>query len=393
MTAETEAAEWPITHGPVRSWARDQYSTGAYEQARQAALAKGVVHPVALMPDAHVGVGACVGSVVATEGTIVPSCVGVDLGCGMSAVRLNCTAEDLPDTLGPVLAAFAGAVPPVAHSRHARRRRAEAELEALGAAPSGLADMGHAASQLGTLGSGNHFLEASLDRSNRVWIVVHSGSRGVGNYLARQHIRTAARLDTEAPSKDLAAFTADTPEFAVYVGDMLWAQDYAAANREVMLAAAVVAFEKATGLPITKCKVVDQVRCHHNYAERESRSGRELWITRKGAIRARVGDRGIIPGSMGASTFIVEGLGNPDSYCSASHGAGRTMSRRKAKEALSIDEMREQMADRVWLEDKAGALIDEAPDAYKDIHDVMAWQADLCAIEDELTAIVNYKGA
>ncbi|MYA40466.1 MAG: RtcB family protein [Gemmatimonadetes bacterium] len=382
-----------MTHGPVRSWARDQYSTGAYEQARQAALAKGVVHPVALMPDAHVGVGACVGSVVATEGTIVPSCVGVDLGCGMSAVRLNCTAEDLPDTLGPVLAAFAGAVPPVAHSRHARRRRAEAELEALGAAPSGLADMGHAASQLGTLGSGNHFLEASLDRSNRVWIVVHSGSRGVGNYLARQHIRTAARLDTEAPSKDLAAFTADTPEFAVYVGDMLWAQDYAAANREVMLAAAVVAFEKATGLPITKCKVVDQVRCHHNYAERESRSGRELWITRKGAIRARVGDRGIIPGSMGASTFIVEGLGNPDSYCSASHGAGRTMSRRKAKEALSIDEMREQMADRVWLEDKAGALIDEAPDAYKDIHDVMAWQADLCAIEDELTAIVNYKGA
>lgn len=393
MPIDVEAVEWPITHGPVRSWARDQYSTGAYEQARLAALAKGVVHPVALMPDAHVGIGACVGSVVATEGTIVPACVGVDIGCGMSAVRLNCTAEDLPDTLEPVLTAFTEAVPPIAHSHHARRRRAEAELDALGAAPSGLADMGRAASQLGTLGSGNHFLEASLDRSNRVWIVVHSGSRGVGNYLARQHIRTATQLDTDAPSKDLAALTADTPEFDVYIGDMLWAQNYAAANREVMLAAAVVAFEKSTGLPLTKCKVVDQVRCHHNYAERETHAGRELWITRKGAIRARIGDRGIIPGSMGASTFIVEGLGHPDSYCSASHGAGRTMSRRQAKDALSIDEMREQMAGRVWLEDKAVALLDEAPGAYKPIGDVMAWQADLCAVEDELSAIVNYKGA
>ena len=390
MPVDVEGVEWPITHGPVRSWARDQYSTGAYNQARDTARAKGVVHPVALMPDAHVGIGACVGSVVATEGTIIPACVGVDIGCGMSAVRLNLTAEDLPDDLSPALSAIAAAVPPTAHSDSGRRPAGQRWLAERGGAPSGLADMGRAAVQFGTLGSGNHFLEVSLDRSERVWLVVHSGSRGVGNYLARQHIRTASKLDSDAPSKDLAALDAGTAEFDAYVADMHWAQDYAFANREAMLAAAMLAL----GRVIDRApRVAEKVRCHHNYAEEERHGGRTVYVTRKGAIRAQVGDRGIIPGSMGASTFIVRGLGNVESYESASHGAGRVMSRTQAKRTLSVEEMAAQMEGRVWLSDRAGSLIDEAPNAYKNIHDVMSWQSDLCAIEDELTAIVNYKGA
>ena len=393
MTVDVEAMEWPITHGPVRSWARDGWSTGAHVQAADTARARGVVHPVVVMPDAHVGKGACIGTVVATEGTIIPTCVGVDLGCGVSAVRLDCTADDLPDTLDGVLAAFAEAVPPINHGHRARRSRGEDEMIRLGSAPSGLADMGRAANQMGTLGSGNHFLELSLDRFERVWIVVHSGSRWIGNYLARQHIAIASKLDDKAPSKDLAAFVEDQPEFDAYIGDMLWAQDYAYANRQVILAAAVLAFMGATGLPLPKGKVVDRVQCHHNYAVQEQHHGQTVWVTRKGAIRAAKGDRGIIPGSMGASTFIVEGLGNPDAYTSASHGAGRTMSRNQAKARLSIDRLRDQMAGRVWREDRAAALLDEAPDAYKSIDDVMAWQADLCVAIDELTAVVNYKGA
>ena len=380
---------WPFDDGPIRSWARDGYANGAHVQAQQTAQAKGVVHPVAVMPDAHKGMGACIGTVVATENTIIPACVGVDLGCGLSAVRLNVNENQLPDTLEPVLSAFAEAVPAKAHPSRHGRVAGEKQLTKLGPAPSGLADMGRAATQVGTLGSGNHFLEASTDREGQIWIVVHSGSRGVGHYLARQHIAVAKELDKEAPSKDLAALTATQPEFDAYVADMLWAQDYAFLNRETMLSAAVAAFADATGM---KCRITSKVRCHHNYATKETHDGRELWLTRKGAIRADIGDYGIIPGSMGTSTFIVRGLGNPAAYCSASHGAGRVMSRTKAKTCLSVDDLRTQMAGRVWSSDKARSLIDEAPDAYKNIDDVMEWQTDLCSVENELTAIVNYKG-
>ena len=387
------SATWPVDDGLVRSWARDHHESGAYAQARLTAQVKKAERPVALMPDAHVGKGACIGSVVATEGAIVPACVGVDLGCGVSAVRLNCGASDLPDDLRPALGALAAAAPRSEHGGHGRiAHNARVLSQRLGDAPSGMADMGRAARQLGTLGGGNHFLEVSLDVGGRAWLVVHSGSRGVGNFLARQHIGVAARADAEAPGRDLAALYEGSDEFASYVGDMHWSQEYAHLNRELMLERAVTAFGRAAGLDPDHCAVVDRVRCHHNYAEMEEHAGRMLWITRKGAIRARRGDRGIVPGSMGASTFLVEGLGNPDSYCSAAHGAGRAMSRRRAKDTLSLADMDAQMADRVWMSHRAEALLDEAPGAYKDIRAVMEWQSDLCRATDELTAIVNYKG-
>ena len=387
------ALQWPQEIANVRSWARDQYQTGAFVQASVLANTdhQGVVKPVALMPDAHVGLGACIGSVVATAGTILPASVGVDIGCGMSAVRLDYTGSDLPDDLDPMLSALAIAVPPTAHGTRVQSRGAAKRLEQFKESPSGMADMGRAISQLGTLGSGNHFLEVSLDRQDRVWIVVHSGSRGVGNYLARQHIKAAAAADPDAPSKDLAAFREGTPEFESYVADMLWCQDYAYLNREMMLESAAGVFR--THIDSYRWyDIKDRIRCHHNYAEREEHNGRQVWITRKGAIRARSGDRGIIPGSMGASTFLVSGLGNPDSYFSASHGAGRTMSRRKARENLDVNQMRNDMIGCTWLSDKAEALLDEAPLAYKDIDKVMAWQSDLCTVDDELFAILNYKG-
>ena len=538
---------WPLETKQIRSWARDGYQTGAHVQAYDTARAKGVHKPVAVMPDAHVGKGASIGTVVATEDTIIPSCVGVDLGCfvgetrvpqlndtqltlkemagsggfywvysidsrgtvvpgkatalqtrpdaalvkvtvaggeeivctpdhefmhhdgtyrqaadlkpgdslrslyrswwdrdgsavagcgntrkvhatnhhvvsvvslqeraavyclqveehhnfalsagvfvhncGMSAAKLDITADQLPDTLEGLLPLFSRDIPAVNQNDpySARLRRLD---KTLGSAPSGRADMAKAGRQVGTLGSGNHFLEVSLDPENNVWIVVHSGSRGVGNKLAQAHIKIAERLDAAAP-RDLAAFTANTAEFDAYIADMQWAQQYAFHNREEMLKAAIRGFERYVGVK-GAIQVVDEVKCHHNYATKEVHGGKEMWVTRKGAIRAREGDRGIIPGSMGTSTFIVRGLGNPDSYQSASHGAGRVMSRNQAKIRLSLDDLHQQMEGRVWLKDRADKLLDEAPNAYKDIHDVMAWQADLCEVETELTAVLNYKGA
>ena len=539
--------DWPMNTGLIRSWARDGYQTGAHTQAYATARAKGVHTPVAVMPDAHVGQGACIGTVVATQGTIIPSCVGVDLGCfvgdtsvpllngtertlkelaetggihwvfsidadggvvpgkavalrtrqnaalvklaltggsmilctpdhefmlrdgtyrqahalkpddtlmglhrsrqerretvhrpgpagwtvhstsrtvetvaaldetadvyclqveehhnfalsagvfvhncGMSAAKLNVASHQLPDSLEELLPLFGKHVPAVNHNDpHSSRLRNLDKM--LGPAPSGRADMATAGRQTGTLGSGNHFLEVSLDTDGNVWVVVHSGSRGVGNKLAQAHIRIAERLDTEAP-KDLAAFTSNTAEFDAYVSDMRWAQAYAFHNREEILKTAITVFGKHIGAE-NGVRVLDEVKCHHNYATEETHGGKEMWITRKGAIRAREGDRGIIPGSMGTSTFIVRGLGNAGSYQSAAHGAGRVMSRNQAKACLSLDDLHLQMEGRVWLKDRAAKLLDEAPDAYKDIHDVMAWQADLCAVETELVAILNYKGA
>ena len=375
----------------VRSWAADEYENGARLQAESTSRARGVIG-VAIMPDAHVGLGACIGTVVATRGTILPAAVGVDLGCGMTAAQLSVTEDQLPDTLNDVLAAFGSSVPAVQHNEQRRPSRPRAEaLRWLrqNPAPSGRADMDRAAAQMGTLGSGNHFLEMSVDDAGGVWIVIHSGSRGVGNWLARQHIKTAQTIDTAAENRDLAALTAGTNEFDEYVADMLWAQAYAHHNRDAALGAAVNAFGKCTGLPTT---VIDTVRCHHNYAELETHDRHEMWITRKGAIRAQVGDRGIIPGSMGTSTFIVRGLGQPASYCSAAHGAGRAMSRSKARENITGTELAEAMSGRTWQADQASALVDEAPGAYKDIGKVMALQADLCEPIAELSALVNYKG-
>ena len=375
----------------IRSWAPDEYETGARLQAEQTSRASGV-HAVAIMPDAHQGLGACIGTVVATKGTILPAAVGVDLGCGMTAAKLNITAENLPDDLRLVLSAIAGAVPARTHDdlsvRSPARSRALKWLRK-NQDPTGKADMGRAAAQIGTLGSGNHFAELSKDDEENLWLVLHSGSRGVGNWLARQHIKVAKSLDRASEMKDLAVLHAGTAEFAAYISVMRWAQDYAYQNREAAVGAALEALRTVVDVPIA---VSDIVRCHHNYAELEHHEGVDMWVTRKGAIRAQAGDRGIIPGSMGTATYIVDGLGNPDSFYSAAHGAGRVMSRRQAKERIDVEDFVTSMDGRVWQSDQKMALLDEAPSAYKDIEAIMERQSDLCIPVLRLEALVNYKG-
>ena len=253
--------------------------------------------------------------------------------------------------------------------------------------------------QHGTLGSGNHFVEVCLDQDDKVWVVLHSGSRGVGNEIAQKHIEGAKRLMKkyfiELDDPDLAYFAQHTPEFDAYIHDMLWAQEYAFTNRQTMLKAALLAFEKFLGLEPDReftFWVGPEINCHHNYTELEHHHGSDLWVTRKGAIRAREGDRGVIPGSMATGTFIVEGLGNPASYCSASHGAGRRMSRKQARLTVTEEELRFAMRDKTWNSDAAKTLLDEAPRAYKPIEDVMAAQSDLVRVTHSLTQILNYKG-
>ena len=316
--------------------------------------------------------------------------------CGMTAVRTAHTAAQLPDGLPKALDAIAAAVPAGfrGHSEAtpgARRWLARNPLPDAKAAP----DKAKAkmAAQLGTLGGGNHFIEMSLDEDDAVWVVLHSGSRGVGNMLATTHIKAAKRTCAEAgrglEDKNLAYFMEGDAGFAPYVADMLWAQDYALSNRRLMTAAVLAAFRSATGLLFDPVETID---CHHNYAQRETHSGRVLWVTRKGAIRARPGDRGVVPGSMGDDTYIVTGKGCAESYHSSAHGAGRVMSRSQAKRELTADELVDGMSGRVWQADMVDRLVDEAPGAYRDIAAVMAAQEDLVTVDHKLTAILNYKG-
>jgi tRNA-splicing ligase RtcB len=255
--------------------------------------------------------------------------------------------------------------------------------------------------QFGTLGSGNHFVEVCLDERDRVWVVLHSGSRGIGNQLATQHIEGARglmkKLFISLEDPDLAYLVEDTPEFDAYIADMLWAQEYARANREAMMDAVLnelwaYAGTGASGRSGEPGHEVARINCHHNYTEREHHLGQDVWLTRKGAIRARKGDLGVIPGSMGTSSYIVRGLGNPASYHSCSHGAGRRLSRSRARKEVSLEDIRTAMDGRGWQSAQAGQLLDEAPQAYKDIDQVMADQADLVAVEHTLHQILNYKG-
>ena len=379
----------------VRSWA-SEIDHGTLTQALTSARCDAVSGPVALMPDAHVGIGATVGSVIPTEGAIIPAAVGVDIGCGMIAVRTDLAAADLPDSLDPLLADVERAIPAGFAAHPATTRAAERHL-----AKDPLPDpedldrkaRAKVGPQLGSLGGGNHFVEVSLDEAERVWCVLHSGSRGIGNRLATGHIAAARRLCADLQraleDRDLAYFLQGDEQFELYVTHMLWAQRYAFANREIMMDALLGAVGRAIGRRPTER---ERINCHHNYAARETHAGRDLWITRKGAIRARAGDRGVIPGSMGTDTYVVTGLGNPDSYTSAAHGAGRRMSRRQAKRELSIGDFRDAMAGRTWQRDRAERLVDESPMAYKDIAAVMADQADLVRIDHVLRAVMNYKG-
>lgn len=382
-----------VVNDKLISWARD-LDEGTRLQAEMTSRLRVLAGPLALMPDAHVGKGATIGSVLTTDGAIIPSCVGVDIGCGMAAVRTDLTVEDLPDDLGGILAGIERVVPAGVGQGHPQTsRKAEAWLTAH--KPRTVLDNKQSAaaySQFGTLGSGNHFVELGPDEQGRIWVILHSGSRGIGNKLALLHIseakKVARRMEIGLEDPELAYLLEGTPEFDHYIADLLWAQGYAAANRETMLDAVLAVVFRVVG----KGRERDRVNCHHNYSAQERVGDRMLWVTRKGAIRARVGDRGIIPGSMGTSTFIVEGLGNPASYQSCSHGAGRRLSRNQARKTLTPESLTAAMAGRTWLSGKAAELVDEHPDAYKDIEEVMADQADLVTVLHRITALLNYKG-
>ena len=357
---------------------------------------------IAAMPDAHVGVGATVGSVIPTRGALIPAAVGVDIGCGMAAQRLTLTAAKLPDSLRKVREAIEDRVP-VGKAGH---ERCAAEVAA-GTLRPGLDEIlerhpgigrmirnptERAANQIGSLGGGNHFLEVTLDEEERVWVMLHSGSRGIGNAVGRYFTRLARedmmRLDKRLPEdRDLCYFTERAEHFADYHAALGWAQSYARANRQALMRLTLKAL-RSTLPPFDLAQ--SAVECHHNYVATERHYGEELYITRKGAIRAETGDRGIIPGSMGTRSYIVAGKGCAEAFCSAPHGAGRRMSRRQAKQAFSIEDLEQQTAGVECRKD-AGVL-DEAPGAYKDIERVMEHAGDLVEIEHTLRQVVCVKG-
>lgn len=381
-------------------WGSENIEEATVQQAAKASRLPFVEGHVALMPDAHVGKGSTVGSVIPTKGAIIPAAVGVDIGCGMIARRLPLPAEHLPNDLSRLHSLIAKSVPagvgkqfdstgmPHAHSYDSWRR-----VHSPGSLLSNKQEQ-KAAKQLGTLGSGNHFVEICLDEDDTVWIVLHSGSRGIGNELAQMHIQEAKYdmkqhfITLEDP--DLAYFVQDTEDFNQYVNDMLWCQSYAWTNRIAMMDAVVKCMHSVAGFDAMTSML--EINCHHNYTVQEHHHGKNLWITRKGAVSAAKDQLGIIPGSMGTETYIVRGLGNAASYHSCAHGAGRRMSRSQAKKTLDTETLEVLMDGKTWNEDSK-ALIDEDPRAYKDIDDVMDAQSDLVTIEHRLTQILNYKGA
>lgn len=377
----------------VLSWA-STLEPAALEQAIATASLPFVVKPLALMPDAHLGKGSTVGSVIATEGAIIPAAVGVDIGCGMAAIETSLTSADLPDSLDALHDRVRQAVPAGVGQGHEAREVDVMQLITRQPSTS-LNDkqVATARSQYGSLGSGNHFVEVCLDERDRVWIVLHSGSRGIGNQLAVKHIKVATGLMKDyfisLPDPDLAYLVQGTPQFNDYIADLLWAQAYAAANREAMLTAVLGEFEDFLGRHQVE---TSRVNCHHNFTQQENHRSRNLWITRKGAISAKAGQMGIIPGSMGTRSYIVEGLGNPASFESCSHGAGRRMSRTAANKTLSVESLRQAMEGRAWNDQDATLLVDEHPLAYKDIDQVMKDQVDLVKPLHMLSQILNYKG-
>jgi len=377
----------------VLSWASELDELTTEQAARTARLPILAGH-LALMPDAHFGMGATIGSVIATETAVIPSAVGVDIGCGMAARRLELRVDQLPDAgLDGWVNQMRRDVPAGLGNWHGTTSDEALAWMNDNPPPATLRKPGRAAEQLGTLGSGNHFVELAADEEERVWILLHSGSRGGGNKLATLHTGVARRLHeglgTELEDPELAWLQQGSDEFDAYIRDLGWAQAYARENRRQLLAATHRALERTLGRELAD---TDEVNCHHNYTELEEHDGRWLWITRKGAIHAGVGARGLIPGSMGQRSYLVVGLGNQASYESCSHGAGRRMSRNQARKTLSVEALEQQMAGRAWQASDAQALLDEAPDAYKPIDVVMRDQADLVRIEHAFTALANYKG-
>lgn len=356
------------------------------------------IHPhLALMPDAHLGLGATVGSVIPTLGAIMPAAVGVDIGCGMIAVRTQLTTDQLPEDRRPVREAIERAVPLSAGAANRKVSRAHteqrlAELREL-AAEAGFDPASYAAKwelQLGTLGSGNHFIEVTADEQDRVWLFLHSGSRGVGNRIAQKHIKVAQASCKQhwidLPDRDLAYLVEGTDEFWAYIREMRWAQHYALLNREEMMDRVVRQVSEWVGQDLER---LEEINCHHNYTEQEKHFGKTVWLSRKGAINAEAGRPGLIPGSMGTASYVVSGLGNPVALNSAPHGAGRAFSRSAARRNFTREQLRESMAGIEYRD--TDAFIDEIPAAYKDIDQVMADAADLVEIRHTLRQLVNVK--
>jgi tRNA-splicing ligase RtcB len=364
---------------------------------------------LALMPDAHLGLGATVGSVIPTLGAIIPAAVGVDIGCGMIAVKTQYTKDDVSGrNLGALREQIERSIPLSAGGKNQKiRQTAQARIEALEAlaTPEQLARIDGLSrlwrNQLGTLGSGNHFIEVSLDEADAVWFFLHSGSRGVGNRIAQFHIAVAhtvmSRYWITLPDKDLAYLVEGSEEFDEYIADLNWAQAFALANREEMMDRVVDQFERwmsaasgtADATPVT-VEEVTRINCHHNFSARERHWGKDVWISRKGAISAKEGEWGLIPGSMGTASYVVQGLGNALALNSSPHGAGRVFSRTRARATFTREDLRASM---VGIEYKdSDAFIDEIPAAYKDIDQVMADAADLVEIRHTLRQIVNVKG-
>lgn len=393
---------------PIKMWTKGvPVEDEARKQLENAARLPVVFKHVAAMPDVHLGIGATVGSVIPTIKAIIPAAVGVDIGCGMMAAKTTLRAEDLPDNLGPLRSAIEQAVPHGSVPRHRGRDPGSwenppvsvdqvwatlaEEFDLLCELHPRLANTNNR-KHLGTLGSGNHFIEICLDEAGFVWFMLHSGSRGVGNAIGT-HFIELAKKDAELhqrnlPDKDLAYFEEGARYFGDYVRGVSWAQKFAMRNREVMMANLIATVRKVIAKPFESH--VEAVNCHHNYVQQERHFGQDVFITRKGAVSARRGELGIIPGSMGARSYIVRGLGNPESFESCSHGAGRVMSRTKAKKMFSV-------ADHIKATEgvecrKDANVVDEIPMAYKDIDAVMAAQQDLVEVVHTLKQVVCVKG-
>lgn len=391
-----------ITDG-LLSWA-SVLDDKARDQAVRTASLPWIKPHVALMPDAHWGMGSTVGSVIPTEDVVMPAAVGVDIGCGMSATRTQFTKVDL-DRVAAIrplreLREMIEVDVPVSMGRYrtqlsssAGERIALLEEQASRDEVDPDRYAGNWRYQLGTLGSGNHFIELCLDEADRVWVFLHSGSRGVGNKIATHHVKIAqkacARWHVALPHEDLAFLPEGEDAFWACIRDLRWAQAFAAANRAEMVDRIVACLEWWANKEAERAEIVS---CHHNYTERERHFGRQLWLTRKGAINAETGRRGLIPGSMGTRSYVVTGLGNLASFNSAPHGAGRAFSRRKAQERFTVEELAESMTGIEWCAEKAKVLLDESPGAYKEIDQVMADAADLVSVDHTLRQVLNVKG-
>jgi tRNA-splicing ligase RtcB len=378
----------------VLSWVSHQLSWEEEKMLRNVSRLPCLYKHVALMPDAHLGIGSMVGSVIATKDAVIPATVGVDIGCGMMAVKTPFRSGILDGKLKELRHQIERTIP-VGFSQHKEavdEAYAWNGWEEFDQLHEGVQDRrSKAVKQMGTLGGGNHFVEVCLDTEDRVWLMLHSGSRNIGNEVARRHIETAKHLHklSELPDPNLAYFVQGTDEFRKYWHDVEWAQRYALRNREVMMRRLVYQFNRLLN-DGEDFKPEMEVNCHHNYVAREEHFGESVYVTRKGAINASEGRLGIIPGSMGAKSFIIRGLGNAESYDSCSHGAGRKMSRTAAKKRFSREDLEKQTAGVECRKDKG--VIDEIPGAYKDIEEVMRNQNDLVEIVAELKQVICVKG-